>query len=106
MNCRNWFLNFSLPVPLAFFLSTAAILLACTSNENAGQTQNDPALQNTCSELLCQYFPSSMHAFIWRNWESVSLDRMAKVLDTAPEKVRQAGRSMGLPPHREPRSGI
>ena len=29
-----------------------------------------------------------MHAFIWSNWESVPLDRMAKVLDTTIENVR------------------
>ena len=43
-----------------------------------------------------------MHAFIWCNWESVPLERMAKVLDTTIENVRGAGRSMGLPPHRQP----
>ena len=51
---------------------------------------------------VCPYFPSRMHAFIWRNWETVSLDRMAKVLGTSPANIFETGRSMGLPPHREP----
>lgn len=50
----------------------------------------------------CPHFPSRMHAFIWRNWESVSLDRMAGVLGTTPANILEAGRSMGLPPHHEP----
>ncbi len=43
-----------------------------------------------------------MHAFIWRNWESVPLGRIAKVLNTTTENVLKAGSSMGLPPHLEP----
>ncbi|MEN8230350.1 MAG: hypothetical protein ABFS38_19465 [Bacteroidota bacterium] len=63
----------------------AVLLSACATEKNSGE-----------------YFPSRMHAFIWRNWESVSLDRMAKVLDTTTENVRKTGRSMGLPPYVEP----
>lgn len=48
------------------------------------------------------HFPSRLHAFVWRNWEMISLERMADVLDTTPEKVRAMGLSMGLPPHRTP----
>lgn len=48
------------------------------------------------------HFPDRLHAFVWRNWEMVSLQRMAEVLDTTPEKVRAIGLSMGLPPHRTP----
>ena len=49
-----------------------------------------------------KHFPDRLHAFVWRNWEMVSLERMAEVLGTAPEKVQELGRSMGLPPHRRP----
>ena len=90
MNCPNWFPNFSLRILLALSLSLAGILPAYTS-------MPDPS-----PGILFPHFPSRMHAFIWRNWESVSLDRMAKVLDTTTENVRKAGRSMGLPPYREP----
>lgn len=48
------------------------------------------------------YFPDRLHAFVWRNWELASLERMAKVLETTPENVRQIGHSMGLPPHIAP----
>jgi hypothetical protein len=49
-----------------------------------------------------KHFPDRVHTFVWRNWELASLDRMAKVLETTPENVRQIGRSMGLPPHVAP----
>jgi len=49
-----------------------------------------------------EHFPDRLHAFVWRNWEMVSLERMADVLDTTPEKVRDIGLAMGLPPHRTP----
>ena len=90
MNCLNWFLNCSLRILIVLFLSMAGILPAYTS------------MDNSSPEILYPHFPSRMHAFIWRNWESVPLDRMAKVLDTTTENVHKAGRSMGLPPYREP----
>ena len=49
-----------------------------------------------------KHFPDRLHAFVWRNWEMASLERMAQVLDTTPEKVRETGESMGLPPHIQP----
>ncbi len=52
--------------------------------------------------VACPHFPDRVHAFVWRNWEMASLERMAEVLDTTPEKVREVGVSMGLPPHRTP----
>ena len=49
-----------------------------------------------------KHFPDRLHTFVWRNWEMVSLERMAEVLGTTPDKVRACGESMGLPPHRTP----
>jgi hypothetical protein len=63
-------------------VSIAGMLSAYTANDNSGQTENDTAINKTSPDILYQYFPSQMHAFIWCNWESVPLDRMAKVLDT------------------------
>jgi len=48
------------------------------------------------------HFPSRMHTFVWRNWEMISLQRMARVLGTSPENVKKVGRSMGLAPHVQP----
>ncbi|MEJ2704980.1 MAG: hypothetical protein P8Z79_21290 [Sedimentisphaerales bacterium] len=54
------------------------------------------------SAIRFEHFPDRVHAFVWRNWELTSLERMANVLETTPENVRQLGRSMGLPPHVSP----
>ncbi len=54
--------------------------------------------------LEAKHFPDRLHTFVWRNWESVSLERMAEVLDTTVDNVRKIGQSMGLPPHIKPTS--
>ncbi|MCF6359059.1 MAG: hypothetical protein L3J54_14775, partial [Draconibacterium sp.] len=53
-------------------------------------------------EILYSWFPARMHAFIWRDWESVSLEQMAKVLNTSAINIEKAGLSMGLPPKQKP----
>ncbi|MHB9030391.1 MAG: hypothetical protein ACYC9O_16620 [Candidatus Latescibacterota bacterium] len=47
--------------------------------------------------LELPWLPDRLHAFVWRNWESVSAERMAEVLGATPDQVREIGRSMGLP---------
>jgi hypothetical protein len=51
---------------------------------------NPPALDTP-------HFPSRLHAFVWRNWNLVPTDRLAKVLDTSADNVRALAGSMGLP---------
>jgi hypothetical protein len=50
--------------------------------------------------LDAAWFPSRLHAFVWRNWSLVSLDRMASVVGAKTEDLMQLGRSMGLEPPR------
>lgn len=45
------------------------------------------------------HLPTTVHAFVWRNWETIALERMAEVLGTDAGSVRAMGESMGLPPH-------
>lgn len=52
--------------------------------------------------LKIPHFPSRMHAFVWRNWETATLEQMAATIETTPEKVHDIGLSMGLPPHKNP----
>ncbi|MCK5853207.1 hypothetical protein KAH27_09300, partial [bacterium] len=99
---KNPFLQFSISALLLFIISVTVLFSACQTNNNDSQAHNDSAKNNIPLELLYKYFPTRMHAFIWRNWESVPLDRLAKVLNTTTEKVFKAGRAMGLPPYREP----
>lgn len=52
---------------------------------------------NAPPPIAYEHFPDRLHCFVWRNWELVSLQRMATVLDTTVENVRKIGESMGLP---------
>ncbi|MDD3107758.1 MAG: hypothetical protein PHV49_00905 [Alistipes sp.] len=48
------------------------------------------------SAIRYDYFPSRMYAFVFRNWTTVPVGRLAKVLHTTPAKVSQLAQSMGL----------
>ncbi|MBN1817595.1 MAG: hypothetical protein JW828_09545 [Sedimentisphaerales bacterium] len=52
---------------------------------------------SAAAAVECEHFPDRLHAFVWRNWELVSAERMAKVLQTTADNVRNIGQSMGLP---------
>ncbi len=47
---------------------------------------------------LIAHFPSRMHACVWRNWQAVEPQQIAKVLGTSVENVTRVAESMGLPP--------
>jgi len=42
------------------------------------------------------HFPSRLHAFVWRNWPLVPVDRMAEVVGAKPADLRRLGAAMGL----------
>jgi len=42
------------------------------------------------------HFPTTVHAFVWRNWQLVPTKRMADVIDATDEDVLRMGRAMGL----------
>ncbi len=42
------------------------------------------------------HFPSRLHAFVWRNWPLVTVDRMARVVGAKPAEIKRLGRTMGL----------
>ena len=44
------------------------------------------------------YFPSRLHATIYRNWDIVPPERLAAVLQTDVATIRRAGEAMGLTP--------
>lgn len=77
-------------------------IFSCTTNKNTSLSKSDNVISNEYQDSLHKYFPTRMHAFIWRNWESVPVDRIAKVLNTNTENVLKEGRSMGLTQHSEP----
>ena len=46
--------------------------------------------------LEAVWFPSRLHAFVWRNWSLVSSAQMAVVVGAKKEDIERVGRSMGL----------
>jgi hypothetical protein len=42
------------------------------------------------------HFPSRLHAFVWRNWSLVPVDRMAAVVGAQSADLRRLGQAMGL----------
>lgn len=51
--------------------------------------------------LEAAWFPSRLHAFVWRNWSLVPLERMAAVVGARSEDLARLGQGMGLPPAAE-----
>src|SRR3954447_26176171 len=48
------------------------------------------------------HFPTRLHTFVWRNWNLVDTDRLAKTVDTLPANIRACAASMGLRPEVAP----
>jgi hypothetical protein len=48
--------------------------------------------------LAADHFPSRLHAYVWRNWQLVSAERLAEVVGAEPQQVRALGARLGLPP--------
>ncbi len=42
------------------------------------------------------HFPDRLHAFVWRNWPLVPVERMAQVVGARPKDIQRIGRAMGL----------
>ncbi len=50
----------------------------------------------TPAPVAIPHFPDRLHAFVWRNWSLVGLDRLARTLGARPAEVRALGRALGL----------
>lgn len=42
------------------------------------------------------HFPSRLHAFVWRNWSLVPVERLAEVVGARPADIRRLGAALGL----------
>jgi hypothetical protein len=42
------------------------------------------------------HFPDRLHAYIWRNWPLIPIERLARVVGATPEQILEIGKSMGL----------
>ncbi|MBM3289791.1 MAG: hypothetical protein FJY92_06530, partial [Candidatus Hydrogenedentes bacterium] len=50
----------------------------------------------TPEPVAALHFPDRVHAFVWRNWQLVPAEDMARVLGTTADKVVGVGKAMGL----------
>lgn len=64
-----------------------------------GEAGSLPVGSTSPPAIEAPHFPSRLHTFVWRNWESVNLDRMAATIGATPDQIAEIGASMGLPPH-------
>lgn len=46
--------------------------------------------------LPAPHFPDALHAYVWRNWPLVPLDRLAKTVEATPDQIKEIGHAMGL----------
>lgn len=82
------------------FLATGALfvggsLFAANSQSLLGRIATGGLRQDI--GLIPSHFPSAVHAFVWRNWSLVPMDRMAKTINTTEQEIYQLGKWMGLP---------
>ncbi len=73
------------------------IFICCTLSAEKIQDSVLPGISGKKPAIEYNYFPSRMHAFIWRNWTLVPKSRLAKVLNVTEEQVEGIAISMGLP---------
>ena len=81
------------------FLTTGALLTA-TPWFPWEMIAGEPAMRlpdgAAPAPVVFPWFPTRVHAFVWRNWSLISGARMAEVLGTTPSEVVKMGRRLGL----------
>ena len=48
------------------------------------------------------HFPDRLHTFVWRNWNLVTIEKLAQVLETSASNVKKTAQSLGLPNYAVP----
>ena len=72
-------------------------LLACAPIAVSAVETAQPLPKGSAPIALdAAWFPSRMHAFVWRNWSLIPLERMAVVVGAKPQDLAEMGKSMGL----------
>ncbi len=85
-------------LPLALPALVAGALLPRTGE--AGESDADLPAGSAPAPLEAAWFPSRLHAFVWRNWALVPPGRLASVVGAEERDIAALGRSMGLEPPR------
>ncbi|HWQ91981.1 MAG TPA: hypothetical protein VN673_09945, partial [Clostridia bacterium] len=61
-----------------------------------GVSVNDLPQGDAPAALNPAHFPDRLHAFVWRNWDLVPAERMARTVSASVSQIVRIGRSMGL----------
>ena len=82
----------------AAIFGLVGVLLLCLESKTPGAPAGirAPAAQADRPDL--DYFPSRLHAAIFRNWEIVPRQRLAATLSTDEATIRKTGKALGLTP--------
>lgn len=62
----------------------------------AGIAASDLPRGSAPQPLQFPHFPTRLHAFVWRNWQLVPVERQAKVVGAKESEIERIGRAMGL----------
>ena len=79
------------------FLAAGSLLMSgllFDCNISFGGIKNNPVDKPA---LIFPHFPDAFHAFLWRNWNLVTLERLANVVKATPQEILLIAKSMGLP---------
>ncbi len=72
-------------------------LVFCLSLNSVAFAQEPLPVGKHPQALEFPHFPNKAYAVIWRNWNLVPMERIAKTLECSPDDVLEVGLSMGLP---------
>jgi hypothetical protein len=76
------FLLLIILLPISLFAGAAEVVLPVGSSPKALETP---------------HFPDRLHTYVWRNWNAVPSEKIAKVVGATQDDVRAIAESMGLP---------
>lgn len=75
-------------------------ILFCLFVSVLGQAQETLPVGSHPPALHFDHFPSKLYAVVWRNWNLVPTERIAKTVGSTAIQIRQLATAMGLPPER------
>jgi len=87
--------------------TAASLMLSCSTMARRRKTLTDVTTAgklsvaalptgNSPAPLTLPHFPDRLHAFVWRNWPLVPVERIAAVIGATRAEVLRLGRAMGL----------
>src|SRR5579862_1470998 len=93
---RRTFLTTTSAVVSGMAIAGSAKSVLAGLSSSPGLTAADLPKGDGPLPLLLPHFPDRLHAFIWRNWPLVPVQRMARVVGSRPDEILKIGRAMGL----------